>query len=530
MASNQPSAYSVPERHPSPYGPNVPQPDKALDPYAEAPDHAVVQAERYSDSLQACHPLGILSLPLVGDHIKCGDCDAVFTGNYRRGNLARHVRLKHTQGYPVTYPCTAYGCHSVFRRKDARLKHLHKRHPELYHPPVRQRQGGSIGSPTSHLHNSSAFLGDNSEPCAKPRDSGELTDLECIPQDTDTLRIWDQCPVNLAGSLPELSNDYPSDVSHTHGQDSVFSSDHLPGATATDASTTSEPSDLQQFGYFQSEDFQNVTRCCPVQNCTARTSCYNSFACHFRREHVKILQVSITDQFCLSGCNLSSPPGKMEENAIIKHMWDSHMLITCLDSQMNDLDFGAELEALPTPWFSEGTPTIPLYTFEADSALEKSREVLQSVKVDATSGAGQTASHFFGQEQCVSGRPAAHLMTACMTGMEAKPSGDELGLISTAQRVPPAVSHLEERISVKDPEVLPPFGARLIERLSVELEPQVHLKLWTIFFKRWEGILEVLKSRRLGFTPERKSKLTDLDPNLTGGLLQCLKQFARMYS
>lgn len=48
-------------------------------------------------------------------------------------------------------------------------------------------------------------------------------------------------------------------------------------------------------------------------------------------------------------------------------------------------------------------------------------------------------------------------------------------------------------------QALPPHGQRLIQGLKAELDPTVHLRLWTDFFNRWEDILDVLQSRRYGY-------------------------------
>jgi hypothetical protein len=65
--------------------------------------------------------------------------DAAIQGDYRRGNLARHIRVQHggQQGAPRSFPCEELGCTSTFRRKDARLKHYRKSHSErLETPPL----------------------------------------------------------------------------------------------------------------------------------------------------------------------------------------------------------------------------------------------------------------------------------------------------------------------------------------------------------------------------------------------------------
>ena len=60
-------------------------------------------------------------------------CNQIFTGASRKGNMLRHIRTKH--GAPGTcarkYLCTSVGCGKTFKRKDARLNHERKVHPEL---------------------------------------------------------------------------------------------------------------------------------------------------------------------------------------------------------------------------------------------------------------------------------------------------------------------------------------------------------------------------------------------------------------
>jgi hypothetical protein len=65
-------------------------------------------------------------------------CAAQFTGNYRKGNLARHRRIIHKR--LESYICESNGCRRTFKRQDARLKHYRKYHPHLHvGPPVPRR-------------------------------------------------------------------------------------------------------------------------------------------------------------------------------------------------------------------------------------------------------------------------------------------------------------------------------------------------------------------------------------------------------
>lgn len=57
-------------------------------------------------------------------------CSAVFHGRYGKGNLARHMRLRHRVGTRL-YICEEAHCDRCFNRSDARLKHYRKHHPYL---------------------------------------------------------------------------------------------------------------------------------------------------------------------------------------------------------------------------------------------------------------------------------------------------------------------------------------------------------------------------------------------------------------
>lgn len=103
----------------------------------------------------------------------CDRCGIAFTGKYRQGNLARHVRLKHNDGKGSLYLCNAEGCSRVFQRQDARLKHERSRRPDLPHlsaPQSRSRSNHRYDSAlTSQRRNdepsrysiAQSFVGDN---------------------------------------------------------------------------------------------------------------------------------------------------------------------------------------------------------------------------------------------------------------------------------------------------------------------------------------------------------------------------------
>lgn len=60
--------------------------------------------------------------------VSCDLCNLRFTGRYRKGNLARHKRLKH---HEMARYLACSQCSRSFARSDALLKHIRKHHPSL---------------------------------------------------------------------------------------------------------------------------------------------------------------------------------------------------------------------------------------------------------------------------------------------------------------------------------------------------------------------------------------------------------------
>ncbi|KAF5854162.1 hypothetical protein GGP41_006960 [Bipolaris sorokiniana] len=80
-------------------------------------------------------PIISISTVIDGNTLGCSQCGVEFTGRYRRGNLARHARHKHSKAAKVPLTCSAHGCSRTFARQDARVKHERKHHPELHCNP-----------------------------------------------------------------------------------------------------------------------------------------------------------------------------------------------------------------------------------------------------------------------------------------------------------------------------------------------------------------------------------------------------------
>ncbi|KAF2120972.1 hypothetical protein BDV96DRAFT_282315 [Lophiotrema nucula] len=88
--------------------------------------HSPVQSSERSLGNQSRSP----SATDFADPLPCPEegCHVTFSGDFRRGNLARHRRLVHRG---AEYPCEAEDCGKSFKRKDARLKHYRKHHEDL---------------------------------------------------------------------------------------------------------------------------------------------------------------------------------------------------------------------------------------------------------------------------------------------------------------------------------------------------------------------------------------------------------------
>jgi hypothetical protein len=87
--------------------------------------------------------------PTPTNVISCGQCGVEFAGQYRRGNLRRHV--KHTHKGAKILQCQVGKCTKGFRRSDAWLKHARKQHPEICLVPALVQQG--MATMDSHLDN-----------------------------------------------------------------------------------------------------------------------------------------------------------------------------------------------------------------------------------------------------------------------------------------------------------------------------------------------------------------------------------------
>jgi hypothetical protein len=185
------------------------------------------------------------SSPSLFDHdLDIWERDIEGAVDFRCGNPLQHVRQKHAPGLGITLPCEAAGCDRFYLRKDAKLEHLFKRHPELSRPPVHQRQSAMWNALTPHRH-----------PARLNWDDLDLTHtiehvgawITSEPKSTQNERTQSQSL--FANSCSQ---------SFADNQDSVFTYGDLSGTTFTDDSSIPASFHLQRIGcngFVDSEDF-----------------------------------------------------------------------------------------------------------------------------------------------------------------------------------------------------------------------------------------------------------------------------------
>lgn len=83
-----------------------------------------------------------VSIQFVESLVQCSVCSTEYRGKYRTGNLARHKRHKHKG--EVLLVCLDQDCNKVFKRQDARLKHIRKHHTELAAAPVLRSRAANV--------------------------------------------------------------------------------------------------------------------------------------------------------------------------------------------------------------------------------------------------------------------------------------------------------------------------------------------------------------------------------------------------
>ncbi|KAI8936499.1 hypothetical protein NX059_006904 [Plenodomus lindquistii] len=126
--------------------------ESVMGPFAAGEATNVCSREANSDLLsipesddptsEGSSPMSVTS-DSVPEVLYCDSCSSQYRGKYRKGNRARHMRLKHRASIPQSFVCPVQACSKVFQRPDARLKHIRKRHPWMSTGPAVSRRPSS---------------------------------------------------------------------------------------------------------------------------------------------------------------------------------------------------------------------------------------------------------------------------------------------------------------------------------------------------------------------------------------------------
>jgi hypothetical protein len=401
-------------------------------------------------------PTRILSLPLVGHHLQCSECGADFTGTYCHSDLMRHVRAEHAQGPGNTHPCKATGCDKVFQRKLARLEHELKRHPELSLVSARQKQNATGNVFAPFMHDREWYL-DIEVPTnvyvAHRFPTGLHRDDDDILHAIKGVGAWQ---MQEPGSLHHERT--RSNLVHTHSSEFNI----IESIKETGAESIGEPR--------------------LVHHETIGSSLVSTYASDRSLTHDRDSVFSCDNPSGTTSTDASDTlePSNLQHTESIR-VGVSKEPGLCLEPDMDELDHEIENEATYAfDWAAlypqEKTKSSP-QIFEAAAG-----QVQYLNRADLSVGAIMDMPR---------ASPADSKQVACMVS-RSEPSDRE------RTRSQPLVDNRDDSIGfcTSDRQVLPPLGQYLIDWLKAELDPEMYLRHWTCFFRRWEGILEVMESRR----------------------------------
>ncbi|KAF2825564.1 hypothetical protein CC86DRAFT_406850 [Ophiobolus disseminans] len=262
----------------------------------------------------------VSSVPVRSDPdvLGCGYCSLEFNGKYRRGNMQRHMRLKHTGNTAKTYPCEVHTCDMTFTRRDARLKHHRKRHPEIPHTPF---------VPRSHIQGENFSKRFHGDVIIRDRDGDDsIAPSTASSNSTFAHEVWDNDAYNQTVSNP---TDRPIEPPHSSLAPATDHSARAPGPVTPSrsfehvevarADQYTCPSCRRSFerkaDCLRHEQMHRVRKSpCAVPSCSTSFYRKDKWRDHFRREHSHLL--------CATGCC-----SDVVDNAdqFVDHIWDAHM-------------------------------------------------------------------------------------------------------------------------------------------------------------------------------------------------------------
>ncbi len=120
--------------------------------------------------------------PPTPDTVRCQQCLTLFTGTYRKGNLARHIRDQHAVVKGKKFKCTDARCDKWFTRKDALLKHARVCQPGLHSEAVKRKKNNKTNATTPRrMDNDSSTPHRRSDDGPIPTNCGSATNTQQAP-------------------------------------------------------------------------------------------------------------------------------------------------------------------------------------------------------------------------------------------------------------------------------------------------------------------------------------------------------------
>jgi hypothetical protein len=366
----------------------------------------------------------------------------------------------------ITYPCEAIGCDKVFHQIRARLEHEVKRHPGLSHLSIQQKKCATgnhyapfLLDPEWHLYSEipTTVYPPHRFPTRLHRDDPDIIHaIKCVG-------AWHREARNLEEPRSMHHKTTRSNLALTRSIDYI-----LTHAT-------------KNMGVEPVEYSHSIHRERTESDLTPTYESDNSLT------HDQESIFSCNDP---SGTTITDVSGTFEPSNL-QHTGNFRFEVSedsgsCLEPDMEDLDDRVEREAMVTShwtYLPDEDVTKPSPQISEAPAVQVQNLKSARLVIGASPDIPQTSRVKSEQVACVSGQVEPSVRIRLL----AQPRGDNCEDF--------------RGICTSDRQVLPPLGQYLIDSLNAKFDPGVRLRHWTKFFSRWEGILEVLESRRYGYAP-----------------------------
>ena len=170
--------------------------------------------------------------PALPETLVCNvlNCTQEFSGEFRKGNMARHLRYTHGRGGP-RYVCAETSCGRTYRRSDSLLVHYRKYHPWLASAPSTHRfldsvyrEGDLKGKPQLPPH-ASLYAQTHGLSDSEPYLPEVVLPKVQLPSASYHTQESPAALVGKGKAIAGIDEDHVNDDDHGTGK-AVFQSDH----------------------------------------------------------------------------------------------------------------------------------------------------------------------------------------------------------------------------------------------------------------------------------------------------------------